>query len=67
MPMVMRRVRVRRARSVARGIPRLSRQDTAVVRLEKAGVDTVPRLITTVINAGVNGLNGFTFAGSFDA
>jgi len=28
------------------GIPRLSARDQASLRLEKAGVDTVPRLIT---------------------
>lgn len=65
MPMVMRRTRVRRARSAARNIrayaPRLSRVDTRDVRLEKAGVDTVCRLITDAI-AAVNNVTVFTFA-----
>ena len=65
MPMVMRRMRVRRARSVARA-PRLSHSTTSVVRLEKAGIDLVPRLITSVLAGASTGINAFTFSANLD-
>lgn len=70
MPMV----RVRRSTSSAyrgmaagqrrMGIPRLSARDQGALRLEKAGVDTVPRLITANIAPGTAGLSSYTFASS---
>ena len=70
-------VRVRRSRKASNygyGMPAgyrrsLPKPDNINVRLEKAGVDVVPRLITANIdNAGaILGVNKFTFATSADA
>lgn len=67
MPFVMRRTRVRRARSTA--MPRLIAPAKRDVRLEKAGVDIVPRLITYVVpsSAAIANVSKFTFGGNLDA
>lgn len=63
---LMPRVRTVRRVRTGRKIPRISSSDAAAVFLQKAGVDSVPRLLTACIVAPVVGLNSFTFAGSLD-
>ena len=76
-PLQMPYVRVRRSKRASNygyGMPAgyrrsLPKPDNTNVRLEKAGVDVVPRLITANIDnvSNLAGVNAFTFSGDVDA